>query len=88
LPLGVNVVTKLIDEPVKVNRRDSSIISFVWRERLYRVEKIVNWWREPSEWWNGEEIHLFVRVVASNPSTGAYELCKLGGVWLLHRILD
>jgi len=58
-------MSKLIGESVKVCRKDgSSIAAFIWRKRLYRVDGVIGWWREPSEWWNGEAIRLFVRVGA------------------------
>ncbi len=81
-------MVKLIGEPVKISRKEYSIGSFVWRGRLYRVDKVIGWWREPSEWWNGEEIRQYLRVIATNSSTGIYELCKLDGQWLLDRVLD
>ena len=82
-------MSKLIGEPVKVHRQnDSTISAFIWRRRLYRVDEITSWWREPSEWWNGKAIRLFVRVIARNSSIGTYELYKLGTEWFLHRVLD
>jgi len=81
-------MAKLIGEPIKVYRKDSTMAAFTWRKRLYRVNEVINWWREPSEWWNGKAMRLFVRVNAINSTTGAYELCKLGEEWFLHRIFD
>jgi len=82
-------MSKLIDEPIKVHRKkDSTITAFIWRKRIYRVFEVIRWWREPSEWWNGEAIHHFVRVTANNSSTGIYELYKLGEEWFLSRVLD
>jgi len=82
-------VSKLIGEPIKVyQNKDSTITAFVWRKRFYRVLEVIGWWREPSEWWNGRAIRLFIRVNAKNASIGTYELCKLGKEWFLHRVLD
>jgi len=81
-------MTKLIGEPVKVHRKDSVITAFIWRKRLYRVNEVVKWWREPSEWWNGKAVRFFVCVNATNSSTGTFELYKLGEEWFLHRVLD
>ena len=51
LLFGVNTMSKLIGEPVKVHmKEDSSISAFIWRKRLYRVNEVIGWWREPSEW--------------------------------------
>ena len=82
-------MSKLIGEPVKVyGKEDSMITAFIWRKRLYRVNEVIGWWRQPDEWWNGKAVRLFVRVTATNSSTGTYELYKLGKEWFLHRVLD
>jgi len=82
-------MSKLIDEPIKAHQnKDSMITAFIWRKRLYRVLEIIDWWREPSEWWNEETVRLFFRVNARSSSTGTYELCKLGEDWFLSRVLD
>ena len=82
-------MSKLIGEPVKVyGKEDSMIAAFIWRKRLYRVNEVIGWWRQPDEWWNGKAVRLFVRVTATNSSTGTYELYKLGKEWFLHRVLD
>ncbi len=82
-------MSKLIGEPVKVYGKDDSTITvFIWRKRLYRVNEVINWWREPDEWWNGKATRFFVRVNATNSSTGTYELYRLGKEWFLQRVLD
>jgi len=82
-------MSKLIGEPVKVHQdKDSMITAFVWRKRFYRVVDVLSWWREPADWWDGKAIRLFVRVDATNSSTGTYELYRLGESWFLSRILD
>jgi len=83
------MMSKLIGEPVKVHQdKDSMITAFVWRKRFYRVVDVLSWWREPADWWDGKAIRLFVRVDATNSSTGTYELYRLGESWFLSRILD
>jgi len=82
-------MSKLIGEPVKVDlNKDSMMIAFIWRKRLYRVDEVINWWREPSDWWNGKSMRLFVRVNARNSSMGTYELYRMGKEWFLSRVLD
>lgn len=82
-------MSKLIGEPITVHQNKSSTITaFIWRKRLYRVEEVINWWREPSEWWNGKVMRLFIRVNARNTSIGTYELYKCGEEWFLSRVLD
>ena len=79
----------LIGEPVKVHEdKDALPDNFIWRRRLYRVEEVIGWWREPAEWWNEKAVRFFIRVVARNSSSGAYELYRLGEQWFLHRVLD
>ena len=82
-------MSKLIGEPVKAHQdKDSMLSAFIWRKRLYRVNEVIGWWREPAEWWNSKAMRLFVRVNATNSSTGTYELYKLGESWFLHKVLD
>ena len=82
-------MSKLISEPVKVHEDKNALPdAFIWRKRLYRVNDVISWWREPSEWWNGQEIRLFIRVNATNSSSGTYELYRLGESWFLYRVLD
>ena len=82
-------MSKLIGEPVKAHQdKDSMVTAFIWRKRLYRVTEVIGWWREPSEWWNGNSVRLFVRVNAINSSSGTYELCRLGEKWFLSKVLD
>lgn len=80
---------KLIGEPVKAHTDKNSVLTaFIWRRRLYRVVKVLSWWREPSEWWNGKDLRFFVRVDAENSSVGTFELYHLGESWFLQRVLD
>jgi hypothetical protein len=85
-------MTRLIGEPVKVYQKQekeaSSIAAFIWRKRLYRVDEILNWWREPADWWSGNALRFFVRVNATSSSTGTYELYKMGNSWFLSKVLD
>ena len=81
-------MSKLIGEPIKVHQDKDKIIAFIWRKRLYIVLEVFNWWREPSEWWDGKAMRLFIRVNAQTSSTGTYELYKLGEQWFLSRVLD
>jgi hypothetical protein len=82
-------MSKLVGEPVKVHQdKESMPDAFIWRKRLYRVVELLDWWREPAEWWNGKAMRFFVRVNALNSSTGTYELYRLGEQWFLSRTLD
>lgn len=82
-------MSKLIGESIKVHPDEGSMITaFIWRRRLYRIDEVVSWWREPSQWWNGKAMRVFVRVNAMNSSMGTYELYKLDDEWFLHKVLD
>jgi len=72
-------VSKLIDRSILVHSdKGAAIADFICRRRLYRVEAITSCWQEPSEWWDGKPVRTFVRVDATNVSTGTCELCNLG----------
>jgi len=82
-------MSKLINEPVNVHvkEKEPMVTAFIWRKRLYRVSRVLSWWREPAEWWCGQDIRFFVRVEAKGGG-GVYELCRLGEQWFLNRIVD
>jgi hypothetical protein len=83
------VVSRLIDEPITVHVTRSSVLSaFIWRRRLYRVNGVLGWWREPGKWWKGETVRLFVRVSAAHGTEGTYELCRIDGTWYMYKVLD
>jgi hypothetical protein len=82
-------MSRIINESITVHLgANSAIETFIWRRRLYRVINILSWWREPSQWWNGESKRFLVRVTATNLSPGIYELCKADDGWFLHSLLD
>lgn len=81
-------MTRLINEPVKVHMK-SALSAFIWRKRIYRVDEILSQWREPSQWWNYENLRTFVRVSANHGSVkGIYELYNLGPDWFVHKVID
>ena len=58
-------MTKLIVELIKVHlAKDSIPDAFIWRKRVYRITEVLNWWREPAEWWKGKSVRLCFRVDA------------------------
>jgi len=83
------MMSKLIIEPILIHLDDNKTkMSFIWRKKLYQVEDILSWWREPAEWWDGESVKYFLRVNARNSSVGTYELSKDDKNWFLYRVLD
>jgi hypothetical protein len=82
-------MSKLINDQIEVHQgRDSRLRAFIWRKRLYKILAIIGWWREPSSWWDGEQVRLFIRLTAQNYSSGNYELYKDNESWFLSRVLD
>lgn len=82
-------MSRLIAEKVSLQRRTGRTPrAFIWRGRVYRITGVINWWREPGAWWQGESVRLFLRVTAWRDSEGIYDLCRVGQDWLLYRIHD
>ena len=82
-------MSKLINESIIVHESKSdNVIAFIWRKRVYRVQEVLNKWREPGKWWDNEPIQHYFRVNAQNTGSGIYELCRIEDKCLLHRIID
>lgn len=82
-------MSRYINEPITVHvSRELRPAAFIWRKRLYRISEILAWWREPSDWWNGEPVRILIRVTAECKEPGTYELCKSNSAWSLYRLLD
>ena len=82
-------MSKVINEPIVVHIVNNMPTAFIWRRRHYKVMEIMSTWWEPARWWNGEDAHLLVRLLAVNrTSTGIYELARNDAKWLLRRVLD
>jgi hypothetical protein len=65
-------MSKFIGEPVKVHvrERDSVLTAFIWRKRLYRVNQVLGWWREPDEWWHGKAVRFLYESRRQEPAWG------------------
>jgi hypothetical protein len=82
-------MSKLFNEPITVHCKEQNPPdAFIWRRRLYRVENVIRWWRQPAKWWDGESEKLFLMVNARNGTVGTYELYLTDGNWFLCRLLD
>jgi hypothetical protein len=82
-------MSKLFNEQITVHCKEQSPPdAFIWRKKLYRVEEILKWWRQPAAWWNGESEKLFLVVNAKNCSSGTYELYLTDGNWFISRLMD
>jgi hypothetical protein len=66
-------MTKRYDEPIEVATADRTPVSFSWRGRHYRVERLIRHWREATCTWDPARAadHDCFRVEAGG---GTYEL--------------
>jgi hypothetical protein len=86
---STGTMAKLFNERITVHLNEhKKLDAFVWRRRVYKVEEVLSWWREPSAWWDGEPIRLFARIIARNSHEGIYEIYRAGSNWFLDRLLD
>ncbi len=82
-------MSRYIDEPITVHiSKEFKPTAFIWRKRLYRVIEILSWWREASDWWDGEPVRMLIRVTAECRGPATFELCRHGADWSLRRLLD
>jgi hypothetical protein len=59
---------------------------FRWRGRSFRIEKILDVWKDTGEWWDGEEEKTFVRVLTAGG--GTLELFRRGLRWHVYKAYD
>jgi hypothetical protein len=85
---GKKAMAGLVNEPVEVELRDGHVpTAFTWRGKRHRILEVVGWWRQPSAWWEGKKVRLFVRVRAFHRRERIVELCKAGDRWVLRTVL-
>lgn len=62
-----------------------------FRKVNYKVARILSWWREPGQWWEGEQVKLYLRLEAvlmgGSCSAGIFEIYRAGEEWYFHRLL-
>ncbi|MGH3212697.1 MAG: DUF6504 family protein [Trebonia sp.] len=86
-------------EPVEVQtREDGGPSRFVWRERLYVVIAVQEYWMVNRDWWRESspvparpELQFWrVEASAGDQSAGSYELRRdiAADTWTLRRIAD
>ena len=63
-------------------------MSFVWREKTYRVKTVQECWRFKGAWWDNKGEQTFFRVQVDGG--GIYELCfdHAGGDWKMSAVHD
>ncbi len=59
---------------------------FGWRGRNFRVEKILDVWKDTGEWWDGEEEKTFVRLLTTGG--GTVELFHSDRGWHVYKTYD
>ncbi len=73
---------------VKVELRDKVPYRFRWRGTLYNIIRIIDYWRDVSEWWRGDPELWFWRVLTN--TQGVYELVcdPQSNQWWIYRVYD
>lgn len=87
-------------QPVDVEV-DGSLLptAFIWRGRRYRVEQVLERWRERLPWWRLESpspgtyqmermVWRLVAAPGQTPHTGVFEIAQNGRAWTLLRLSD
>lgn len=60
---------------------------FIWAGQTYRVEQVLDCWRDIGAWWEGEAEKIFWRVQVWDG--GVFELWQdAGGNWAVYRVWD
>jgi len=60
---------------------------FYWPDKWRPVARVIDYWRESGEWWDGEEEKDYYLIASGGG--GCYELCREApGEWALSRVLD
>ena len=83
-------MSRYIGETVTTNESGGLPRGFTWRRRFYRVNELLDQWREAGGWWSQQPERRHFRVIAASATTGSgiYELCRVSNNWLLNRVLD
>jgi hypothetical protein len=89
---------RVYGEPVEVQtRQDGQPSGFVWRERLYAVIAVQEYWMVNRDWWRESapvparpELQFWRVEASAGGTTGTYELRRdiAAGTWTLRRIAD
>jgi hypothetical protein len=80
-------MTRIVRRPVMVLLdADGHILGFRDGVRVYRVQAVIDQWREMGAWWNGEPERRVIRVETADH--GVYDLEHQGGAWYIYRVWD
>lgn len=80
----MGLVNRLIRVTVGPDRQP---LSFWWNRRRFRINEVIEVWRDTGQWWEGEAEKSFYRVSAGR---GVYELCfdSRNSEWRLYKVYD
>lgn len=92
-------MTRVVSEPVEVQRRDDEPAQFLWRGRLYLIHAVLAHWIESGQWWRQVPVSLderereVWRVEAGTGRTAPLGVFDLGfdwstGRWSVVRVHD
>ncbi|WP_283137818.1 DUF6504 family protein [Rhizohabitans arisaemae] len=88
-------MSRVYGDPIEAWTRDGRPDRFLWRDRLYTVERVLDHWVTSRQWWKTTETDLgerrFWRVEATpDREVGVYELRydTASNGWLMLRVWD
>jgi hypothetical protein len=71
-------MSKKYNEPVVAYCAEDKLYAFIWRGRLYKVQKVIGTWTVNGGWWQKQLAQRRHNVVAAQSSSGG------GGVFELY----
>lgn len=86
-------VSKKYNEPVVAYCAEEKLYAFIWRGRLYKVQKVIGTWTVNSGWWQkqpAQRRHNVVAAQSNSGGSGVFELYCQGqkNKWFLFKVLD
>jgi len=85
-------MSKRYNEPIRVFGKEARLEAFVWRQKLYRVEQVIQTWTMSSGMWQKNAKHRQFSLVAAshNHGRGVFELYLecLQKQWFLFKVVD
>jgi len=85
-------VSKRYNEPIRVFGKEARLEAFVWRQKLYRVEQVLQSWNMSSGLWhkNAKDRQFSLVAASHNHARGVFELYfeRLEKQWFLFKVVD
>jgi len=85
-------MSKRYNHPIRVFGKEGHLEAFIWRQRLYRIEKTLESWTANHGWWqkHPKKRHFSVVSATTHGGIGVFELYyeHLKKQWFLLKVLD